>query len=275
MSSRIVLFSQSSLQDFVECARRFQLRYVEAQAWPGVVAEPALAHEQYLERGAQFHRLVERHQLGMNSELLQQGIVDSQLRRWWEAYLSYEALHKHGGRRYPEFALSASFAGSRVIAVYDLLVVVPGERLVIYDWKTYARTPPRTWFQDRLQTRVYLSVLVSAGRGVLGREVAPDEVSLVYWIAGTGDVVEFEYSVAEYERDLAFIGEEIGRVRDSSELEVWPLTLDIVQCRFCVYRSLCGRGGKENSVESNIIDNIFDFSYFGGDFFDDVEEVGF
>ncbi len=275
MSSKIITFSQSSLQDFVECPRRFQLRHLEGQAWPGVVAEPALAHEQYLERGAQFHRLVERHQLGMDSRLLQSGIVDPQVQQWWDAYLSFQALHQREGRRYPEFSLSAGIAGSRVMAVYDLLLVVPDERIVIYDWKTYARTPTRQWLQARLQTRVYLSVLVKAGRYILGREVIPADVSLVYWVAGSGESVEFEYSYEAYEQDLVFIEGLMDQVRKRSELEVWSLTSDVSRCGFCVYRSLCGRGREAEKIESNEADNIVESGFVVGFGLSDVEEIGF
>jgi hypothetical protein len=39
-------FSQGSLQDYVDCRRRFQLRYLDQLAWPAVEAEPLLEHEQ-------------------------------------------------------------------------------------------------------------------------------------------------------------------------------------------------------------------------------------
>jgi hypothetical protein len=275
MTIQGLTFSQSSLQDFLDCRRRFQLRYVEGQVWPGVVAEPALVHEQYLERGSRFHRLVQRHQLGIDAALLQRGIVDPELRRWWDRYLSFEALHRAGGRRYPEYALSMAVAGVRLTAVFDLLLVVPGERMVIYDWKTYERTPSRDRLRDRLQTRVYLSVLVSAGAVVFGSEVRPDQVSFVYWVAGTGDVVEFEYASGAYERDTAFVEgvlAEVGACSDSGE---WLLTEDVSECRFCVYRSLCGRGDQAFEMNSNDIDNITDRGDLGLVGLDDVGELGF
>ena len=39
------LFSQASLNDYVECARRFQLRYLLEQEWPAVASEPLLERE--------------------------------------------------------------------------------------------------------------------------------------------------------------------------------------------------------------------------------------
>ena len=42
-------FSPSSLQDFNDCPRRFQLKYLENLSWPAPSAEPALEYEEYLQ----------------------------------------------------------------------------------------------------------------------------------------------------------------------------------------------------------------------------------
>ena len=41
-------FSQRSLQDYVDCRRRFELRYLQNLAWPAVEAEPHLEQEKRL-----------------------------------------------------------------------------------------------------------------------------------------------------------------------------------------------------------------------------------
>jgi hypothetical protein len=232
-------FSQSSLQDFVDCPRRFQLRYVESQAWPGVQSEPLLDHERHLERGTAFHRLVERHQLGMDAEVLGSGIGDPELLAWWRAYLDFGFLHDLRGRRYPEYTLSAWLGDALLAATFDLLVVVLGERVVIFDWKTYARSPGREWLVSRLQTRVYPYVVCV---GVHRRVDSAGAGWMAYWFAGApGDPFFVEYGAAEFERDRAYLVDLVARV-DRGFGGVWPLTEDQRRCRFCEYRSLCGRG---------------------------------
>jgi hypothetical protein len=58
-------FSQASLQDYVDCRRRFQLRYLLELAWPAIQAEPAEDQEMHGQQGELFHRLVQQHQLGI------------------------------------------------------------------------------------------------------------------------------------------------------------------------------------------------------------------
>ena len=59
------VFSQSSLQDYNDCPRRFQLRYIEKLHWPAVEMEPALENEHRQQEGQLFHRLVQQHIIGI------------------------------------------------------------------------------------------------------------------------------------------------------------------------------------------------------------------
>jgi hypothetical protein len=267
-------FSQSNLQDYVDCPRRFQLRYVESQAWPGVQAEPLLEHERHLERGAEFHRLVERHQLGVDASLLSAGISDPDLLAWWRAYLGFEYLHRLGGKRYPEYTLSARVGAAVLVATFDLLVV--GERVVIFDWKTYSRRPALQWFESRLQTRVYPFVVCLSG---FGGGLSPGQVSMVYWLSGVpGEPVIIEYDSGRFEGDRCYLDDLISGVgvRLSLSEEVWPLAVDVACCSFCEFCSLCGRGGVAGvlddvsmSVGNTAMGSGLDLGLF------DVEELGF
>jgi hypothetical protein len=59
-------FSQFSLQDYYDCPRRFQLRYIEQLKWPAVETEPVLENERHQQEGQLFHRMVQQHQIGLS-----------------------------------------------------------------------------------------------------------------------------------------------------------------------------------------------------------------
>jgi hypothetical protein len=143
-------FSQSSLQDYVDCPRRFQLRYLEQMQWPAVESEPILEAERRQREGQLFHRLVQQHLIGLPDEKLTPLASTSDLSRWWEAF------HTHGPdlddyTTYAELALSAPIDKYRLLAKYDLVAVRPGQQALIFDWKTYHKRPKDEWMAVRLR----------------------------------------------------------------------------------------------------------------------------
>lgn len=267
-------FSQSKLQDYVDCPRRFQLRYVQSQAWPAVQAEPLLVHESHLERGARFHRLIQRHQLGLDAQLLVDSIEDDpDLQVWWQDYLKFDLVHKASGTRYPEFTLSTEIAQVRLVATFDLLIILKEERLLIIDWKTYKSAPRRERLAARLQTRVYPYVVTRAGKALFGGEVIPEKLSLIYWIAGVPDYpLIFDYNAEQLTADHNYLSSLIGEIMNRPASEKWPLTPEQSLCRFCEYRSLCDRGDTAGPVDEWEIAETEDTI---APTLADVEEVGF
>jgi hypothetical protein len=245
-------FSQGSLQDFVECRRRFYLRYLRRLAWPAVQSEPALEFERYLWEGEQFHRMVQQHQVGVPLERLAPMAQGEDLSRWWQNYLSYSgekgslgSLAADGSRRYAEISLSVPVGSTRLVAKYDLLVVTSAERAVIFDWKTARKRPRRQWLAAHLQTRVYPYLLVRAGAHLnQGRPFAPDQVEMVYWFANFPEQVErFLYNKNAFDSDGEYLAELVSSVQRMDAAE-FTLTADERRCAFCVYRSLCERGDR-------------------------------
>jgi hypothetical protein len=157
-------FSQANLQDYVDCPRRFQLRYLLELAWPAVSAEPADDFEAQMRDGSAFHRLVQQHTLGISQTASTDGALEpgSDLALWWENYLASPPPDLPPVRC-PEVALSAPLGEHRLVAKIDLVAVEPGRRAVIVDWKTSAKRPKPGWLAARLQTRVYRYLLVRAG----------------------------------------------------------------------------------------------------------------
>jgi CRISPR/Cas system-associated exonuclease Cas4 (RecB family) len=235
-------FSQGSLQDYVDCPRRFQLRYVQRVAWPALEAMPVLEHERYLQQGAAFHRLVHQHLVGIPAGQLSRMVNDDDLRQWWRNYLEARPTDLPSAR-YPEVLLSAPVGDYRLVAKYDLVAVDAGERAVIVDWKTSRKRPERERLAERLQTKVYPYLLVRAGAHLNGDQpVQPEQVEMVYWFADApADPERFTYDAAHYQADeerLTELIEEIANLDDDG----WYLTSQERHCRFCRYRSLCQRG---------------------------------
>lgn len=248
-------FSQSNLQDFRDCQRRFQLRYIFEFAWPAVESEPALENERSMQRGSQFHRMAQQYFVGLPVERLNVSVADPDLQAWWDNFLDFTAQAKfdHEYQTLPEFSLAAALGNYRLTAKYDLLASTDDGRFLIYDWKTNQRLPKRQWLAERLQTRIYPYLLARAGAALNhGRAIDPASIEMIYWFSAyPQDTLSFPYSAAQFERDQAYLQ---GLIEQIASLEAadFHLTSDEKRCVFCRYRSLCGRGEKAGNLDEQI-----------------------
>jgi CRISPR/Cas system-associated exonuclease Cas4 (RecB family) len=265
-------FSQASLSDYLDCPRRFQLRYLLEQAWPAVEAEPLLERERLAELGRRFHRLLQQHVEGLSVETLTASIGEPELTRWWQNYLDSldTTLHDLPVNRRAEVALSIPVAspslrgapsatkqslgqsaetasqptlavtdGYRLTAHFDL-IASDDERAVIVDWKTEHRQPTRDQLLQRVQTRVYRYVLANA------QQRPPGAVSMIYWFAHAerpAQPIALPYDAAQHAADYRFLIDLIGEIEQrAAQAGEWDKTPNERKCAYCIYRSLCDRG---------------------------------
>jgi len=248
-------FSQSSLQDYTDCARRFQLRFIEQLHWPAVETEPVLENERRQQEGQLFHQLVQQHLIGLPAEKLTPLANTADLSRWWENYLHAGNINLEGYKKFTELTLTAPVGENRLMAKYDLVAVQPSGKALIYDWKTYRRRPQDERMAARLQTRVYRSLLVRAGAYLNGgKPFEPEQVGMIYWYADNpSEPARFPYDAAHYKRDWETLTGLINEIRNHKH---FPLTDDEKKCAYCPYRSYCNRGvvaGSSDELEETAL----------------------
>ena len=234
-------FSQSSLQDYFDCPRRFYLRYVDEMVWPGVESEPIDQYERRQQEGLLFHRLVQQHLLGMPAERLAELANGPDLQRWWQNYIASD-LGLDGASLHTELTLSSPIGQHRILAKYDL-VAVRDRQATIIDWKTYARRPSEEQLAARWQTRVYRLLLAKAGAYLNGgTPFDPTQIQMLYWFAEfPSEPASFRFDAVQFARDWSALETTINEIASA---QAFPLTDDQSMCRFCVYRSYCDRGNQ-------------------------------
>jgi CRISPR/Cas system-associated exonuclease Cas4 (RecB family) len=241
------VFSASSLQDFMDCPRRFYLRYGLGLAWPQVVTVPAQEREQHLLAGTAFHRMVQQHLAGVPAGRLDRFAREGggRLAGWWEAYLNSRLAERLTGRRYVEFSLSTPFCGRRLMAKYDLLVVGEDGGLTIVDWKTSLRKPRRENLLAQAQTRVYRYVLAQAGGPLWGGKlVEASAVRMIYWFAEFPEELEvLEYDAERCQADGETLCRAAEEIEGRKRMEDFEETARGESCKMCNYSSYCERGG--------------------------------
>lgn len=294
------IFTQTNLQDYADCARRFLLRHLLHLHWPAVESEPALELERFMLLGKRFHHHAWQAFSGIPADRLAARVEDTELSAWWEAFAGiFRSLEAHP-LRLAEISLSAPFGAYRLLAQYDLLVGHGGGRFTIYDWKTSSRRPRRSDLEQRMQTRIYPFLLALAGAPLNGGEPpSPAAIEMIYWFPAFPDQPErLEYSAVRFEQDrlaLERLRDEIAaragrlpplaRPPGMAPLNLTPDALDALdlgfprtpherRCAFCAYRSLCDRGREAGNFLDADLDAEPEDSISGLDF-ERVGEIGF
>lgn len=244
-------FSQSALQDFADCPRRFHLRYIRRLAWPAVETEPALESERFIRQGEAFHHVAHQFFLGIPVESMGKSVQEEPLSSWWTNLLQsidqMPEFKQPASSRHPEFILSAPWEDYRLIAKYDLLLVNQDQSILIFDWKTYRSRPRRPWLQGRMQTLIYPFLLALAGQEAkLTIDIHPEQISLIYWFANFPTTPEvFTYSARQFQADHGKLSRIVKNIRDLAakhDQEAFQMTTEVNRCLYCNYRSLCDRG---------------------------------
>ena len=255
-------FSQHSLSDYSECPRRFYLHYVTHQAWPVVESNPLgispLEYQRYLWRGTVLHRWIERYWLGVPTQMLD----DAELSLWWDRF-QHTRFDDLPAQRMPELALVASIGDYLLYARFDLLAFderSPNPCATIVDWKTWRtdRRPRYQVFSQRLQTRIYLYVLATAGAAYnAGQPFAPEQCNMRYWLANFPDHpwVDVPYSAADYAQDQTRLLALIEAAAHGETEADYPRSQDERHCTHCTYLTLCNRKGTPNDAEDAFFDS--------------------
>jgi len=244
MPEKLTTLSQSSLQDYHDCPRRFELRYLQRLSYPAIETEPALENEKHQQEGEYFHRLVQQHLIGIPAEQIAKLANTENLQRWWENYITAKDLSglKDLTGLYVETTLSAPLGKFRLVAKYDL-IAIGKDQVTIYDWKTYRKRPKNEWLHIRWQTRVYRALLVQAGAHLNGNKpFIPEQIEMIYWFADfPAEPARFIYKADQYKRDWDALIKLADEITSASRF-AFPKTDEVSKCSYCPYRSYCNRG---------------------------------
>lgn len=271
-------FSQSSLQAYVNCPRRFWLAYVEQLPWPSQETKPFDAYEEQMRLGSRFHQIIHRAETGFDPELLA-AAVDYPLDEWFTAYQRHRPDGLPTQFVESERVLSIPFGNEqgrfRLAARYDLIAAErAGERgrAVIVDWKTTSRPTRRTRLQEQLQTVVYPFVLVEASDALPWGPIEPDQVEMIYWFTAAPDEpVRFRYSADLHAASRSRLQGLLAAVLAGEREADFPKVPDTEQnrrhlCAYCVYRSRCDRG-----VDAGDLADVDDADFFVVDLEESLE----
>ena len=160
--------TQSHLRLLDSEPHRFQRLYADGLELPSVARNSAA-----IERGKQFHQVLQQQSLGLPIAPLVE--ADPDLKRYFQAFQTSPPPLLDGTRS-AEYPLALPWGDFQLYGIVDLLVE-SNDRAQIVDWKTYWRSRSFSELVDDWQTRLYLFLLAEA------RSYVPEQISMLYWFA--------------------------------------------------------------------------------------------
>ena len=268
--------NQSYLQDYIACPRRFQLKVLEGISWPAADSEPIEKFEQFTQIGNRFHLLCQQFFSTIDPKHIQDSIKDPILLAMWESFLPYgQSLLNYCF--YSEQLLTVPFHQYRLLAKFDLIVELSPTQYLIIDWKTSSKKPPKEILEKRVQTFLYPYIFYLAGSDLFqGKSIEPDFIELHYWYPLHEDHQEiFLYSEEKHNSVITDLDRLLTELNSMIEAgNTFPLTSDLSNCQFCIFRSLCNRGTRAGPLDKTQVLEQDDLSnvYFD---FEQIKEIEF
>ena len=266
MQNDQLIFSASMLQDYVDCQRRFELKYIQKQSWPSIPIEPVLALEELISRGRQFHFLVHQLFTGIPLASIKNAINDTTLREWFDRLILFyngQAWKKN----LSELLIVSQLNQYRLIAVYDLIVQTSDGKVAIYDWKTSLHPPKKAFLKMKMQSVIYPFILFENLNSLFPSEAIGDHsvISMNYWFpAFPENLISYEYKKIIHQENRELLLNLLEEIHKKIKTGQFKKTDNVRLCKYCQYRSLCDRGvcagmGDELSFDSASDEIIIDF----------------
>jgi CRISPR/Cas system-associated exonuclease Cas4 (RecB family) len=231
------IFSQSSLQSYLNCPRQFDLRYLKKLAWPAQKYADTEKYELDLAAGQTLHQAIQRYLIGFDEGLILEGLKagsDTRIPIWFNNFRSRLGYLKDKAAFIAEVPVSISFEQFWLTAKFDYLSL-ENEQASIFDWKTSAKKPRKAQLQQSMQTKVYLTVAQGSRKGL---EITVPKMR--YWEANFPDLdFTFAPDEAAMNRHAVELKALISEISTQTEL---ARTKVIGRCVYCKYRSYCNRG---------------------------------
>jgi hypothetical protein len=237
-------FNQASLQDFLECPRRFELSVLEKAKWPSPPSSPLSKYEELTEIGTQFHHLCQQFFTGIDPDLISYTITNQTILQLWQSFQPFGSSLLPFSRYYEQI-LRIPFGDDFLVAKFDLIIQKPDEGFLIFDWKTSQSKPSRSTLAKRVQTSLYPYLFSQVGEQLFTSDsIHPSEIKMIYWYPLSEDPEEiFPYSEDQHQeisQQLSDLQSQLHSLISSGKQ--FPLTDDQSRCKYCRFRSYCERG---------------------------------
>jgi hypothetical protein len=235
-------YSQNNLQDFIDCPRRFELRHLLKFDWPAEETRSLQEFEEWMVRGNAFHRYVQGYLNGIPDAIILRSISDPILSKWMNSFFALSSKFGNSVNWLPEQSFNTKLNSASFTAILDAVMVENGQTLHIFDWKTSTKLPRIKTLTERVQTLLYPVILDQNRKRFPQISNAKYIIKMTYWFILFPDrPISFEFDANQIKQNAEKVNNIVASINTCKQ-DRFPLTQDNVKCKFCNYRSFCGRG---------------------------------
>ena len=269
------IFSANNLQDYLECPRRFELRYILKQNWPAITSQPVLEKENRISLGNRFHLLTHQYLSGISGETLKNTMDDPELGIWFKHFQEYIDQYLNF-QYFSEFSVIMPFEGFRLMAVFDFISLMDTNKIRIGDWKTTSRLPKKEIYLQNVQSTLYPFLAYETRLNIFPQTSMSQhqDLSMEYWFPGFPEnTIAWEFSSSIHANSRAMLSSLVSEISQLGSGD-FEKTSNDKRCALCQYRSLCERGILAGSSED--AGNETEINWESDDLdFDQIEEIAF
>jgi len=228
-------YSQNSLNTFNKCPLKFKMQYMEDISWKND-SPMDVQYYKSMKVGLDFHLICERY-----FSRLPLGIEDSneELTKWTKALKAKMSINEEN-IYFPEYEIKMTKNHIKLQAKYDLIIAKPQGQVEIWDWKTENRKLSGKEMEKRFQTIVYTYVLKEKCKEMLGIDVNPENIKMIFWQPQyEQENIEINYSQIKHDENEKFINGIITNINNYDFQKDFNKELYSKQCRFCEFNYFC------------------------------------
>ena len=255
-----LVYSASMLQDYMDCQRRFELKYIRKQSWPSIPVEPVLEMEALVARGRQFHSLAHQFLAGLPLPAINDAINDPMLKKGFSRFVDF-SYERSWILKLSEIKINANLERHHLIAVYDLIAQTDDGQVTIFDWKTAMHPPRKDFLKLKMQSSIYPFILFENLQGLFPSADQHQHcaLSMTYWYPAYPDFIfSFNYDQETHQENRDSLISFLDAVDSRLQSMQFNKTDNLKQCKYCQYRSLCDRGIEAGTIDGLDGDSIAD-----------------
>lgn len=266
MKQALQVYSAKSIQDFLDCPRRFELKYLLQQSWPAPITQPVLQFEHHVKLGNEFHHLVHQYLSGIQLDLIKNNSSSDEVILWIQEFQTFFSQFKIS-QHFSELPLVMPFEGVYFNAVIDFVGLEMNGGILIADWKTSAFPQNKNRLIHSIQSILYPFIVFECRKGLFPDwHGNPDDIEMLYWFADhPGNVITIKYSQAQHNDNRIYLHDMIEKIQAKSPRN-FKKTDELKKCAYCQYRSLCERKieigdikGMDDEIDIDILSSEMDF----------------